>query len=150
MSENNAVQKVNTVNDQMLLEASMTDGSEITATIINNIFETDSPEALLSAGAGELDDISQYFNRPMSIQDFRLNRSAFAESVLKVYAVVNAVLLDTNTPIVFGCGAQSLLAQLWHAQQKGWLPLECMAVAKKTASGTDVYKLVEIPKESKK
>lgn len=131
--------------DQMELEAqipAVQGTGEIVERIQAAILAGQSDEDVFAAAAAGLASGEQYVDKPLSLLNYAYNKSAFTDTGgAPVYAVVEAVALESGEKVTFSLGAMSALAQLhrWEAlqpfAQRDGLP--CSIASKRTAQGFD-------------
>lgn len=74
--------------------------------------------------------------RPVRVDGFHLNPSAFGD---KPYAVVSVVDVETGEASTVGCGGENVLGQLIKAYERDEIPFTCALTVRETASKRRTY-----------
>lgn len=122
-------------------EIAVTDPEAISRAIVEQIGKATSVEELLAPTATA--STEDYLDLPLQVQETRWMKSSFAEG-LGVFAVVDAIRLDTGDQITFSCGASNVMAKLFKAQTERWdlPPVRLYKSPTPTANGFHVFDLV--------
>lgn len=111
--------------------------------IVARILAADTPEALLQmTNTTPLQDMEGI---ALEVTDVRFMRSAYDEGP-PIYALVDAVNLETGEAVTITTGSLNVLAQLVAAKGKGWLPIRGVPTpSKQTAAGFKAWWLAAPP-----
>jgi hypothetical protein len=126
---------------KMELEAGVTlnNPADFAATIQEKILAAATIEDVFAEAEASALGIENFVDIPLELQDFSLSRSKFNEpGQLPVFAVVDAVNLDTGEKVTFSCSAQSALTQLWRFRELESFPLPASVKGRPTAAGYTV------------
>lgn len=117
---------------QSMTEVSATTSEEIEAGILARYLAATTPEELLRQGTTMPAD--EVIGWPIVVTGVHWNEAKVKDGA-PVYAVIDAKLDDK--PVTITCGSRNVMMQLYQANAKGWLPLECVIerLAHETANG---------------
>lgn len=139
---------------QLELAASMEDGNgasnaDITAAVIQRMFEADSLDAAMEAQDASLPSGKSISDTEMTVLGIAVRKadSKYSEHSLGYYLVVDAARLDTGAEMRFAVGAPNVVALLFRALNEGMLPLECVIRSRETANG-ELLSLRRIPRRA--
>jgi hypothetical protein len=123
----------------MLLEAETPDSGFDPRLILGAIVDADTWEAALNAADSTLRSGKTIVGVSHTITGFRLapsdDRYSQNENSLGVFAIVDAVDLETREEFTYGVGASNVLAILWQARQFGRIPGDFVITSRETANG---------------
>jgi len=105
--------------------------------IYDKIAAADTLEEIFEAAVAGLTKSEDILDTPLLVRGYSWNRSAIQTSELPVYAVLDAVNLDTGEEIAVSCSANSALRQLVRMDDKGYFPVRMVLTAKHTVAGYD-------------
>jgi hypothetical protein len=136
----------------MVVEASLTDEAEFDpSTILNSIMEAESFEDALARQNATLLSGKGIVGRQHRINGFTLRPSdekyATSDKALGVYAVVDAIDLDSGESFTYGVGAANVLAILWQARKFGHVPGDFVLNSRATRNG-DLLSLNRVGKRT--
>jgi hypothetical protein len=77
-------------------------------------------------------------DHPFQVLGFQLSPSGYDQGSA-VYAIVEAVDLETGETLRMSTGGRNVLSQLMTALERGMLPAELRMIAKRTGAGNDAY-----------
>jgi hypothetical protein len=126
---------------KMELEAGVTLNlpADFAAAIQERILLAETVEDVFAEADASAVGIENFVDVPHRITGFSLSKSKFTEEGnLPVFAVVEAINLDSGEEVTYSCSAASGLVQLWRFQELDAFPLDCSVKGKSTASGYTV------------
>lgn len=93
--------------------------------IIEEIMEAQTLDDLLANE--EPEDIVNFVGRVITIRDYSINDSEFADGA-PIYVALKVTDEETGERRVVTTGEQNIMAQVITAKERGWLPLKCRPV----------------------